>query len=171
MLDYHHRLPSCTVLAFDLTYASPSEKSEDGHVHNGAFWMGTSTPTYTDGERYTHLTGLGEAEVFRTAGQAVQGELEIPFELFIPLEERHNLPESAGAASVHISFADLAAFLCQSETQQRVSEAAPTPIAPSKGIIWQKKMVGLKKYLLQNLPKRRKTQTQPTKSETTSEKS
>ncbi|KAH7309015.1 hypothetical protein B0I35DRAFT_441203 [Stachybotrys elegans] len=62
-------------------------------------------------------------------GKAMPGRVEIPFKLFVPLRERHVLPESEEIL-IRIEFADLARQLERGIEQQRLEDAvkvAPTP--------------------------------------------
>ncbi|KAI0444129.1 hypothetical protein F4803DRAFT_512719 [Xylaria telfairii] len=127
VVDYYIKIPGCTVLSFDLDYARPLIRNEEKHAHNGAVSLGTSKTEDRDGRRFTVQKNLIEEKVFREAGKAIEGTFEIPFPLFIPLEHRQALPESANDASVCIDFADLAKWLSMAEHQQRLRDAPPEP--------------------------------------------
>ena len=138
--EYFLEVPGCTVLSFDLNYAAPSARRVEGYTHGASVSLATSMPDPDPGDPgFVVVEALVEVEIFRQAGQAIQGNLEIPFKLFVPLEQREELPESANNASVCIRFANLARFLSDAEEQQRIRDATPEPIRPVRGIRWRKR--------------------------------
>ncbi|GAP85102.1 hypothetical protein SAMD00023353_2200310 [Rosellinia necatrix] len=136
--EYFAKAPGCTILSFDLDYATPSTRRAEGYAHGASVSLATSKPDPEDPE-YVVVEALVESEMFQQAGQAVQGNLKIPFNLFVPLEQREDLPACAAAAGVNVNFADLARFLSDAEEQQRIRDATPEPSKPIKGIKWRKR--------------------------------
>ncbi|KAI1746446.1 hypothetical protein F4782DRAFT_524458 [Xylaria castorea] len=136
--EYFTEVPGCTILTFDLDYAAPSTRRAEGHVHGASVSLATSMPDPEDPDSLA-VEELVEAEMFREAGQALEGNLEIPFRLFVPLEQRGDLPPSAAAASVCFSFAELAQFLSDAEELQRIRDVTPEPGKQYKNINWRKR--------------------------------
>ncbi|KAJ2998899.1 hypothetical protein NUW58_g178 [Xylaria curta] len=155
VVDYYMKIPGCTVLSFDLDYAKPSIRIKENHAHNGAVSLVTSKTEDRDRGRFTIIENLIEEKVFREAGKAIEGAFEIPFRLFIPLEHRQDLPESANDASVRIDFAFLAKLLSKLEPQQRLCDAPPEPSVEITGIIERKR--NGEEILINPDPKRLKT--------------
>ncbi|KAK5636038.1 hypothetical protein RRF57_011750 [Xylaria bambusicola] len=163
--EYFLEVPGCTVLSFDLNYAVPSARRVEGYTHAASVSLATSMPDPDpDDPGFVAVEALVEAEMFRHAGQAIQGNLEIPFKLFVPLEQREELPESANNASVCIRFADLARFLSDAEEQQRIRDATPEPTRPVRGIRWRKRDGNVITTLVPE-PRRPRTRSTSTRSE------
>ncbi|KAJ8125567.1 hypothetical protein O1611_g8072 [Lasiodiplodia mahajangana] len=161
--EYFTAIPGCTVLSFDLNYADPSTRRTAGYTHSASVSLATSMRDIEDPE-LAAVDELVEEEIFREAGRAVQGTLEIPFELFVPVEQRSNLPVSAAAASVCVNFADLARILSDAEKEQRVRNATPEPRTPLKGVKWRKRNGEVKTRYAPG-PKRPQTRSQRTRSQ------
>jgi hypothetical protein len=70
-------------------------------------------------------------------GNALPGELNLPLDLFLPLDKRSDNP--AGDA-VLLSFACRSEFIDQAEDRQRIADATPTPPLRPKRLnilIWE----------------------------------
>ncbi|KAJ2984952.1 hypothetical protein NUW58_g5793 [Xylaria curta] len=138
--DYFYNLRNCTVLSLDLSYAPPSTRTAEGHAHDGAVSLSTSSPVYK-----------GE-NIFI-------GEVEIPFQLLIPWEQRKDLPKSADAARVCIPFAELTEYLSTGEEEQRLRDSPPelsTPPPPVMGLIYRKRNGDIREVLASDIKRRKK---------------
>ncbi|KAI0465879.1 hypothetical protein F4859DRAFT_344357 [Xylaria cf. heliscus] len=108
---YLSGLPYCTVLICNLSYQSILERKKRNNIFNGSIWLYTST-----GPNKAEL--LFDEEMFEKEGRGVEGNIKIPFALFIPQAERENLPFSAHMAEVCINFADLTGALSTAQNIQ-----------------------------------------------------
>ncbi|KAI1158794.1 hypothetical protein F5B18DRAFT_656318 [Nemania serpens] len=156
--EYFSKIPGVTVLSFDLDYASPRMRRADRHTHSACASMATSM-RHPEHPTTVVVKKLAEAEIFRDAGQVIQGELEIPFTLFVPIEQRDGLPAAAGGACVHLDFVDLDRILHDAEEQQRFHDATPTPEPEAAELIdrimWEEKDGEVLTTLISEEPKPR----------------
>lgn len=122
MTEHYEALASvCTFLTFDIDYADPAQRRVAGHFHPASVSLWTSEPDYGEdcGEEYDYdiaIRCMLDAAVFRDKdGRAMDGEVVLPFRLFIPAEERSKLPDEAATADIRISFSRLSEIVYTAE--------------------------------------------------------
>jgi hypothetical protein len=118
-----------TFLTFDIDYAYPPKRKVKGHYHPASVSLWVSEQDFGCGEDYdcdVVVKNLMDTVVFRDkAGNAMQGELVLPFKLFVPAERRGDLPDEAlaAAANINIPFGRLSELVNSAEQLQRECEA------------------------------------------------
>jgi hypothetical protein len=113
-----------TVLGFKITYIRPEGRNAGIHAASLSVWNSTQQD---DELIVRHTTN---SKVFRDPhGLAAPGELNLPFEWFLPIEEREKLPPDLGA-QIRIPFAHLCELLDDAEQRHRTMEASTSPSLP-----------------------------------------
>lgn len=162
MTEHYEALASvCTFLTFDIDYADPTQRRAAGHFHPASVSLWTSEPDYGEdcGEEYDYDIAIHcvlDAAVFRDReGSAMDGELILPFKLFIPAEERSKLPDEAATADVRIAFSRLSQIIYTTERRQRGHEAEAA--APRvRNVKWVDRDGSVTREKLYSEPKRRR---------------
>ncbi|KAI0470041.1 hypothetical protein GGR56DRAFT_150516 [Xylariaceae sp. FL0804] len=123
---YLEEIPGCTVIGFDIGYHGSERRREPGHYHSASLAMWTSSiADDTDDTDDIIIRPLLKETVFRNnKGQALPGELSIPFRLLCPSRERPLIPEAVQDVALRMDFAQLAGFVGAAEERQRDAEAA-----------------------------------------------
>ncbi|KAK8073321.1 hypothetical protein PG994_004220 [Apiospora phragmitis] len=141
--EYHQnaRTPIATVIVIDIDYQPKKKtKNPDGtvtvtrQVHDASVsvWKvdDLEHDEDVDDEEFPFkIEKIVDEMVFRQQGQPTEGSLDIPFECYIPLEQRHRIP-AAAPTTISISFSDMATALKYAEEDQFEAyniEQAPEP--------------------------------------------
>ncbi|KAI3390476.1 hypothetical protein diail_9553 [Diaporthe ilicicola] len=126
VIQFFKHLPGgvCTVLGFKITYISRAGRKTGIHSASLSVWTSTQEDSVLDVQHTI------DSKVFRDLhGSATPGELVLPFEWFLPIRERKNLPSDLGA-EIRLSFAHLCELLDDAEQRQRTIEASVSPSLP-----------------------------------------
>lgn len=99
-----------------------------GHPHNASISLWASAQ---DDEDTITVKNVIAARTFRDAdGQAIPGDLVLPFTMLLPLRKRSQITASARDiydAELRISFASLSKSIQIAEEEERVINASPSP--------------------------------------------
>ncbi|KAI0442068.1 hypothetical protein F4803DRAFT_388252 [Xylaria telfairii] len=136
-IEYFHNLSDCTLITFDLTYPRSHQNHKraatDGVV---SFYM-TSELEARDGDMCNMVDVEQENAVFQSAGQPMEGKIEIPFSRFVPQEQRHNVPEDA--PNVCFDFSEFSKFLCDARAHYCEVQLAAAAQGPPKAVVFKRK--------------------------------
>jgi hypothetical protein len=114
----------CTVVGFKITYIRREGRKTGTHTASLSVW----TSTQQDDELVVRQAT--DSKVFRDPhGLAAPGELNLPFEWFLPIKERTRLPPDLGA-KIRLPFAHICELLGDAEQRQRTIEASTSPSLP-----------------------------------------
>ncbi|KAI3316925.1 hypothetical protein HD806DRAFT_516367 [Xylariaceae sp. AK1471] len=126
--------PVFTLLNINIDYQRPATRAAQDYIHSASVSLYTSTPS--NGE--VTIRCLMDRHVFRNEnGEAMPGELLIPFKLLLPLDERSKIPLDAQNAALRFSFESLSELVSDSEKAQQESETASSnPLPSSRKFTW-----------------------------------
>ncbi|KAI0469994.1 hypothetical protein GGR56DRAFT_153441 [Xylariaceae sp. FL0804] len=128
--EYYEDGPAtATILAVNIEYAPPHIRSAHDHCHRGSMSWYTMIPDDDAGDDTdvisTTIRRMMNGQVFRDKdGRARPGQLEIPFELFLPFAVREQAGPLARQAKLRLSFEALANEVKDAEMLQRQREEA-----------------------------------------------
>ncbi|KAI1123513.1 hypothetical protein F5Y10DRAFT_270006 [Nemania abortiva] len=112
--------PEYTLLVINLQDALPATSASQHYHHQGSVSMWS--PTVDRNKDYTVRCFI-KNRIFRDRdGQAMPGELLIPFELLLPPNERRKIPLDARSATIRFSFESLSELVRQSEEMEQSME-------------------------------------------------
>ncbi|KAJ3579597.1 hypothetical protein NPX13_g960 [Xylaria arbuscula] len=116
------------VLLVDIHYVPKTKRRTQTYSHSASLSLWTTAKL---GGVVTIQRTVNAAS-FRHAGQALAGELVLPFEIFISADQRDRLP--VRNLKLHLSYGILSDFITRAEQRQSLADATPSPPSPVEKI-------------------------------------
>ncbi|KAI1122638.1 hypothetical protein F5Y10DRAFT_253683 [Nemania abortiva] len=124
--DYFiHLYPVSTILAVDIEYAPLEMRQAPSHTHRATVCLWTEERT---GDTISIIPQ--QKAVFRENGQALLGQLVIPFKFLLPPEKRTGA--QAQDQELRFSYESLAQMVSHGEKRQRVEDRKSPPMLVSR---------------------------------------
>lgn len=114
----------CNFLGIEIGYTDEAKRQSESHSLAASLSLWASEPV----EDGIDVNRIMTNRMFRDEhGEALPGELRLPFTYFLPFSEHSKLPPTRHRdTDIHLSFARLCELIGRAERRQRTIEAAPT---------------------------------------------